>query len=79
MLEDLMDLTNAKRVVGQLESGELRIEEQFTSLPSPFAFNIVLLGRTDMLKMEDRQEFLKRMHRMVLAKIELDKGRKNES
>lgn len=75
VLEDLMDIANAKEIVKQLEDNKLRVEEVFTTLPSPFAFNIVLQARTDMLNMEDRQEFLRRMHQMVLAKIQLDKGK----
>lgn len=76
VFEDLMDITNASRIVKQLEEGELRVKEIFTRLPSPFAFNIVLQGRTDIMNMEDRQDFLRRMHQMVLAKISLEKGKK---
>ena len=38
-------------------------------MPSPFAFNIVLDAHTDVLRMEDKLEFLKRMHQMTLARI----------
>jgi len=76
VLEDLMDISHAKEVVQRIESGDLALEESFTTVPSPFAFNIVLQGRTDMLKMEERQEFLRRMHQMVLAKIALEQGKR---
>jgi len=33
-------------------------------------------GFTDILKMEDRREFLHRMHQMVIAKIGLERGKK---
>jgi len=34
-----------------------------------------LMGYADIMKMEDRMEFLKRMHDMVNAKISLKKGK----
>ncbi len=40
-----------------------------TTVPSPFAFNLVTQGYTDVLRMEDKVEFIRRMHQMVLAKI----------
>ena len=40
-----------------------------TKIPSPFAFNLVTQGYTDILKMEDKIEFIRSMHQMVLAKI----------
>jgi len=78
VLQDLMDISNATEIVRMLEAGDIRVEEIFTKLPSPFAFNIVLQARTDMLKMEDRQEFIRRMHQMILAKIQLDKGKRKK-
>jgi ATP-dependent Lhr-like helicase len=69
VLEDLMDIENAKKIIENIENGKIKIKEIFTSLPSPFAFNLVLEGYTDVLKMEEKIEFLKRMHNMVLAKI----------
>ena len=40
-----------------------------TAMPSPFAFNIVLEAHTDVMRIEDKMEFLKRMHQKVLEKI----------
>ncbi|MEW6063044.1 MAG: ATP-dependent helicase [Nanoarchaeota archaeon] len=73
VMEDLMDVDNAANVLRVLEEGKMELKQIATSLPSPFAFNIVLQGHLDVLKMEDRMEFLKRMHNMVLTKIELKK------
>ena len=42
-------------------------------MPSPFAFNLVSQGYADTLRIEDKNEFLRRMHQMVLAKIGLGK------
>ena len=59
--------------MGHHEKKKIKIDEIFTKIPSPFAFNLVLQGYTDVLKMEDRLEFLRRMHQMVKAKISLKK------
>jgi ATP-dependent Lhr-like helicase len=69
VLEDLMDITNTKKVIEGIESGQIRIVEMDTKIPSPFAFKIALQGRLDVMKIEDKHEFLRRMHNMVLAKI----------
>ena len=58
-----------------IEEGKLEFEEIETKIPSPFAFNIALQGVMDIIKLEDRQEFLQRMHNMVLAKISLNNKR----
>ncbi len=74
VLEDLMDIENAKLVLKEISEGKIKIKEITTNIPSPFAVNIAVQGYLDLLKMEDRMEFLKRMHKMVLAKI----GKKSE-
>jgi ATP-dependent Lhr-like helicase len=68
-LEDLMDIANTKKILQLVEDGTLRIEEIDTRVPSPFAFNLALQGYLDILKIEDKHEFLRRMHEQVLAKI----------
>ncbi|MBU4241689.1 MAG: ATP-dependent helicase, partial [Nanoarchaeota archaeon] len=77
VLEDLMDINNTIKILKDIESGKLKIKEIQTTIPSPFSFNMIMQGFTDILKMEDRIEFLKRMHQMVLAKISLKEGKKN--
>jgi len=69
VLEDLMDIEDAIKVLKDIELGKIKIKETNTNLPSPFAFNIVLQGRMDMLKIQDRVEFLKKMHNKILEKI----------
>ena len=75
VLEDLMDIERAKEVLKGIEDGRIRVEEMHTQIPSPFAFNIVLQGVMDIMRFEDRIEFLKRMHQMVMAKIALKEGK----
>jgi ATP-dependent Lhr-like helicase len=69
VLEDLMDIYNATLVLRWIEDRRLKLQEIHTKVPSPFAFNLVAQGYTDIMKIEDKTEFIKRMHRMVLAKI----------
>ncbi len=73
VLEDLMDITNTIKILKGIENKSIKLEQIHTDMPSPFAFNLVVQGYTDILKMEDRIEFLKRMHQNVLAKISLKK------
>lgn len=76
VLEDLMDVDNAVRVIRMVENRAISVKSIETTIPSPFSFNLVLQGHLDMIRMEDRIEFLKRMHKLVLAKISLDQGKR---
>ncbi|MGV8150896.1 MAG: ATP-dependent helicase, partial [Candidatus Woesearchaeota archaeon] len=78
VLEDLMDIKSAELVMQQIESGRIKIEEVSIGMPSPFSFNLVTMGYADIMRMEDKLEFLKRMHDMVKAKISLKNNRKEE-
>ncbi len=75
VLEDMMDIKNARLILQRIENKEIQIKEITTSIPSPFALNIALLGHIDILKIDDRIEFLKRMHNLIKAKIALDKSK----
>ena len=66
-----MDFDNAFDIVKDIEEGNIKVKEIFTNVPSPFAFNLIMQGYTDILKIEDKIEFLRRMHQNVLAKISL--------
>jgi len=76
VLEDLMDIRHAGEVLEQVEQGKIQVKEVFTDIPSPFAFNLVVMGYSDIMKMEDKLAFLRRMHNMVLAKIEMKQRKK---
>ena len=69
VLEDLMDIENAQKVMEGIENGMIKVEEINVASPSPFAFTLFAQGIADVLKIEDRIEFIRRMHRNVLAKI----------
>jgi ATP-dependent Lhr-like helicase len=69
VLEDLMDLPHAHEILQQIAEGKIEVKQIHTSVPSPFAMNLVLQGSTDILRMEDKVEFIRRMHQLILAKI----------
>ncbi len=69
VLEDLMDIESTAKVIQGINNGRIKVVEMDTKIPSPFAFNIALQGHLDVMKIEDKHEFLRRMHAMVLAKI----------
>jgi Lhr-like helicase len=73
VLEDLMDIEHAEEILKNIEKNKIEIKEIYTEIPSPFAFNLISMGYTDIMKMEDKQAFLKNMHNQVLAKISLKK------
>ncbi len=73
VLEDLMDVEHAREVLAMIEERNVQVEEITTDVPSPFAFSLVLQGYADVMRMEERQEFLRRLHREVLAKMSLSK------
>jgi ATP-dependent helicase Lhr and Lhr-like helicase len=69
VLEDLMDIKNARNIMKGINNKSIEVKSVNTKIPSPFALNLVTQSYTDILKMEDKMEFIKRMHKMVLAKI----------
>ena len=73
VLEDLMDIDNAVKILKGVEDKKIEVKEIFTVVPTPFAFNLIVQGYSDILKVDDKIEFLKRMHQLVLAKISLKK------
>ncbi len=74
ILEDLMDVSNAEKVVSWISEGKIRIVDQYVPGPSPFGFNLFAQGFSDIVKIEDRQEFLKRLHENVLKHLKVSKS-----
>lgn len=67
ILEDDMDLRNARHVLGLIEDGSMRVSiRAYTGTPSPFAHSVILSGFSDIVLMEDRTALLKELHRKVL-------------
>jgi ATP-dependent Lhr-like helicase len=70
VMEDFMDVKNAKKVLELIEKGSMDVKQINTRIPTPFAFNLVAQGYLDVLKYEDRIEFIRRMHQAVINEIE---------
>ncbi|MDP2628938.1 MAG: ATP-dependent helicase [Nanoarchaeota archaeon] len=69
VLKDLMDLENAKKVIHWIKTGKVKISEDYVKVPSPFSLNLLLQGHMDLMRIEDKQDFLKRMHKYYVQEI----------
>ena len=69
VLEDVMDLESTKKVLDQIENKLLKIKIIETKLPSPFTLSLIIQGHSDLIKIEDKQKFLKRMHELHMKAI----------
>lgn len=70
VMEDLMDAEHAKKVLKEIEKNKIKVKNIHTEVPTPFAFHLITQARSDLMKIEDKIEFLKRMHKQVLSRIE---------
>jgi ATP-dependent Lhr-like helicase len=70
VFEDLMDIKNAKLVLGWIEQKKVNFEIIRTPIVSPFGLTLFMQGKNDIIKMEDRTAFLKRMHQIHKGIIE---------
>ena len=69
VLEDLMDVENAKKVIGWIKDGKVKVRFADAIIPSPFATNLILQGYSDLIRIEDKQAFLRRMHELHMKEI----------
>ena len=70
VLNDLMDIENASYIFEQVERKKIKVKETYTDFPSPFSFHLVMQGYSDIFKIEDKVQFLRRMHEKVMKKID---------
>ncbi len=69
ILTEVMDIENARGVLRSIESEErVVVEDPFSAVPSPFAHNIILLGVSDIVLMEDKSMLLRSLHRKVIER-----------
>lgn len=71
ILEDYMDLKNSEEIVELMNKGWLKIERVDSKLPSPFAINLILQSHSDVIKVEDKIDFIKRVY------AEMDRSERN--
>jgi ATP-dependent Lhr-like helicase len=69
ILEDFMDIENAKKILRKIENKEIKIEIINTDIPSPFAHNLFVLSESDVVLMEDRRKLLLELHRKIVERI----------
>jgi len=70
ILNEVMDLPHAREVLKRMATGEIVVKtSEFSAVPSPFAHNVVLLGVSDVVLMEDRSAMLRALHRQVLKRV----------
>ncbi|MCX8172410.1 MAG: ATP-dependent helicase, partial [Archaeoglobaceae archaeon] len=68
IIEDSMDIKNALDYLSKVGK-EIEIRIVRTPYPSPFAFNLFVLGEEDVVLMEDRRKVLKELHEKVMSVI----------
>ena len=61
VLEDLMDVINAREILKKVGNNEIKIEIKNTKIMSPFAINLVLQSHSDLIRIEDKNAFIKRV------------------
>jgi len=69
VLEDLMDLEKAKLVLDWIHSEKVKLSYNHVKIPSPFSLNLILQEHLDLMKIEDKQDFLQRMHKVYMQEI----------
>lgn len=74
VIEDYMDIKHACEVLKSIEEQKTVIHTINTTIPTPFTFNLVSRGYLDVLKYEERAEFIRRMHEAIVKKIKAKKN-----
>jgi len=69
IMEDVMDIANTRLILDRIKDGKIKIETISSEIPSPFALSLVMQGNADLMKVEDKIDFLKRMHKKIVKKI----------
>jgi len=69
ILEDLMNIHEAQQVLNWIKEKKLKVDTITSDIPSPFALNLVVQGYADLMRMENKILFLKRMHEKVMDRI----------
>lgn len=70
ILEDYMDIFHAKEILKKIRNGKIKtVIADNVKVPSPFAHNLIALGYSDVVLMEDRKKLLVRLHEKVLKEI----------
>ncbi|HDN90840.1 MAG TPA: ATP-dependent helicase, partial [Candidatus Aenigmarchaeota archaeon] len=69
ILEDVMDLENALKVINWFKEKKLKWKFIRTDVPSPFAHNLIVLGEADVIFMKERKERLLELYEEVQKRL----------
>ena len=69
VMEDLMDVKNAEQVLKWIEAGKAKFKVMRIPIVSPFGLDLHMEGRMDLIRMEERAKFLRRMHELHMRTI----------
>jgi len=70
IMEDKMDIENAELFLSWVKEGKIKVVIEHNEIPSPFAFNLEVIGASDVVLMEDRRELIKQLHTKIMKLIE---------
>ncbi len=74
VLEDVMDIHRAKAILDAIEKGKIKVKKVRTPLVSPFGLSLILQSHADLIRMEEKLQFLRRMHKLQMGVIESKGG-----
>jgi len=66
IMEDSMDIEHASEYWDAVGRGDIKIKLLRLPMPSPFAFNIVAAGVSDIVLMADRKEYIMSLHKRLV-------------
>ncbi|AEC52712.1 putative protein ATP-dependent helicase LHR [Pyrococcus sp. NA2] len=69
IMEDKMDIENAELFLRWIKEGKIKVIVKRHPYPSPFAFNLEVVGASDVVLMEDRRELIKELHKKIMELI----------
>jgi ATP-dependent Lhr-like helicase len=73
ILEDFMDIENAKFILKQIEGGKMCFDFlPCLDIPSPFAHNLFAISESDVVLMEDRKKLLLELHEKLVKRLKED-------
>ena len=63
VLEDLMDIESAKLILDLIQKKVIKVVRKDTKVISPFAINLILQSHADVIRIEDKIDFIKRVYK----------------
>jgi ATP-dependent Lhr-like helicase len=69
VLQDLMDIDRAEEILKKISYGDIKFEYKNNVLVSPLGLNLITQSHADFVKVEDRINFLRRMHEIHMKII----------